>query len=197
MPDSAPPGPGPGMAPVWVAGVLTAGATALAAGRPAVADPGAPAAGAAPAYGLTTAAPHLAGTLALSLVLLACWGVLLVTRGRARRVVAVLGLLAALAALVLAGLDAGHLRDDLAALARAQGREPGAIGFTAWFWVAWVAGAAALAVSAVAVRRVGTWPAMGSRYDAPGARTDTGADTGLDLWRAQDEGRDPTSGESE
>ena len=40
------------------------------------------------------------------------------------------------------------------------------------------------------------WPAMGSRYDAPGARADAedaAPDTEQDMWRALDDGRDPTA----
>ena len=42
------------------------------------------------------------------------------------------------------------------------------------------------------------WPEMGSRYDAPGAAAATAAgppeeQTSLDLWKALDEGRDPTA----
>ena len=54
----------------------------------------------------------------------------------------------------------------------------------------------------VAVRRAGTWPEMSRRYDAPGGHPGrapeprpTGSDelSDRDLWRAQDEGRDPTA----
>jgi hypothetical protein len=44
----------------------------------------------------------------------------------------------------------------------------------------------------VAVRRARTWPALGSRYDAPGARAAAPAGE-QDLWRALDEGHDPTA----
>jgi hypothetical protein len=55
-----------------------------------------------------------------------------------------------------------------------------------------VAAVIALAAFAVAVRRAPRWPAMGSRYDAPGARTAEPA-TEQDMWRALDEGHDPTA----
>ena len=47
----------------------------------------------------------------------------------------------------------------------------------------------------LAVRLAPGWPEMGSRYDAPGRRpppADPEDQTSLDLWRAIDEGRDPT-----
>ncbi len=53
----------------------------------------------------------------------------------------------------------------------------------------------ALGAAALAVRDVGRWPQMGKRYDAPGAAEETaepGERTNLDLWKAMDEGRDPT-----
>ena len=38
-----------------------------------------------------------------------------------------------------------------------------------------------------------TWPTMGSRYDAPNAHPEpTGPDSEADMWKALDEGRDPT-----
>jgi hypothetical protein len=47
-----------------------------------------------------------------------------------------------------------------------------------------------------AVRLVPTWPEMGSRYDAPGAAPTPPPDPAemdeADLWRAIDQGRDPT-----
>jgi Tryptophan-associated transmembrane protein (Trp_oprn_chp) len=42
---------------------------------------------------------------------------------------------------------------------------------------------------------VRSWPEMGSRYDAPGRRAeaeDPARMEEIDLWRAIDEGRDPT-----
>jgi hypothetical protein len=56
-----------------------------------------------------------------------------------------------------------------------------------------VDGSAALA----AVRFVPSWPEMGARYDAPaGARTedeDATPKENIDIWKALDEGRDPTA----
>ena len=53
----------------------------------------------------------------------------------------------------------------------------------------------ALAASALAVRHVAGWPEMGSRYDAP-AGTPLAQDPAdmedVDLWRAIDQGHDPT-----
>jgi uncharacterized membrane protein (TIGR02234 family) len=137
---------------------------------------------------------------ATALVLLATWGVVLVTRGRPRRAVAWLGLVAALAVLGFA-LAAwvtrpGEVADDLRNLDVALGR-------TTWSYLGVVAGLGTVVTSVLAVRGVASWPEMGRRYDAP-----TGADgsapvpldrdspleeqSSIDLWKALDEGRDPT-----
>jgi uncharacterized membrane protein (TIGR02234 family) len=65
--------------------------------------------------------------------------------------------------------------------------------------VALVGAVVALAAAAFAVRSLRAWPEMGSRYDAPTgrdrtdpARTDPARMEDLDLWRAIDQGRDPT-----
>jgi hypothetical protein len=53
----------------------------------------------------------------------------------------------------------------------------------------------ALFAAVVAVRYVPGWPEMGSRYDAPtgAAEPSDPADMeDVDLWRAIDQGRDPT-----
>lgn len=134
---------------------------------------------------------------ALALVCLACWGVLLVTRGRVRRVVSVLGLLAALGTLAAVVVDGaalpGRVRDAL-------GPSPAGafdVGLTAWFWATAVGALAVLALSAVAVRQVPTWPEMGTRYDTPaGGPTPVvppEEQSSLDLWKSIDQGRDPTS----
>ncbi|MBZ5736848.1 Trp biosynthesis-associated membrane protein [Nocardioides mangrovi] len=134
---------------------------------------------------------------ALGLVVLACWGVVLVTRGRVRRVVAVLAVVASAGALVAAvsGLvtEPGRLHDAVMDL--------GATGVdtrpTAWAVAAVVGSLLAVLAGLRAVRHAPSWPEMGARYDAPG-----GADvpdkapeeqSNLDLWKAMDEGRDPTA----
>ena len=132
--------------------------------------------------------------VALALVALAAWGVVLVLRGRARRVVSVLGGLALVGVLVAAA-DAfdGAQNDALQAL-RGRGAvgDVGSASLTAWYVAAIVGALVALAAFVVAVVRSPRWPAMGSRYDAPGTRAQQPA-TDQDLWRALDEGHDPTA----
>jgi hypothetical protein len=124
-------------------------------------------------------------------VVLASWGVLLVTRGRFRRAVAVLAGVAStgtvVAAVVALVTSADSLRDTFAEIG-----VPVDVHRTAWPWVGVAAALVALAATALAVRLVPSWPEMGSRYDAPGTAAETREETSLDLWRALDDGRDPT-----
>ena len=132
--------------------------------------------------------------LALALVALASWGVLLVLRGRARRLVAVVGLLAAAGVLVAVVSAFGTAQDDAVAAVQAAGAtsDTFATSLTAWYWTTGVAALLSVAALAVAVVRAPGWPAMGSRYDAPSARQTTPATT-EDLWKSLDEGHDPTA----
>lgn len=143
----------------------------------------------------------LAGALAL--VALAAWGVLLVTRGVVRRVVAGLALLAA-AGIGVVVVVGGFVQDDQASsdLAVRLGLNSAAIDTerTAWLWISLASALVALVAAAVAVRMVPAWPEMGTRYDAPtgagGVPESPGADpadrSNLDLWKSLDEGSDPT-----
>ena len=186
-------GPGRGsFAPVVLLGLASAGLAAVASAKPWVGagSPGSDASMAAIDTG--TRYPLASAT---SLVLLAAWGVLLVTRGRVRRVFAVVAALAAVSLLVavVAGYvtlpdTAGDSYDEL------MGRAAQETGFTGWFWTSAVCAVVALVPAALAVRLVGRWPEMGSRYDAPGSHTpeDHVVESDRDLWNELDEGRDPT-----
>lgn len=126
---------------------------------------------------------------ALALVGLACWGVLLVTRGRVRRAVAVLGLLVATAQLATVGYSYLTLPDDVREQFEAltPTGTPPELGFTGWFWVATAAALVSAAAWTLAVLRGRAWPEMGRRYDTP---SDSPPE---DLWKAMDQGQDPTS----
>jgi uncharacterized membrane protein (TIGR02234 family) len=136
---------------------------------------------------------------ALSLVVLACWGVLLVTRGLVRRVVAVLAVLASLGlgAAVVAGYSAApdRVRDAYHEL----GVDHPGVTLAGWYWVAAVATVLTLLTTLAAVRLVPSWPEMGRKYDAPADAAPRPTpqtpeeQENLDLWRAMDEGRDPTA----
>jgi uncharacterized membrane protein (TIGR02234 family) len=129
---------------------------------------------------------------ALALVALAAWGVVLVTRGRLRRFVAVVGALASAGAVLDVVLAFSAVQDAGVEAAMARGATGDAFesGLTAWYYLTVLGGSVTLVAFVVAVARSPRWPAMGSRYDAPAARA---AATDEDMWRALDEGRDPTS----
>ncbi|WP_370247516.1 Trp biosynthesis-associated membrane protein [Nocardioides sp.] len=145
------------------------------------------------AAGEATAPP----VTALALVVLASWGVVLVARGRWRRAVAGLGLLAALGTLGFAiavwAVAEDELRRDLPL-------SDVGVSHTAWSYVGVLGAIATVGASFVAVRAVPDWPEMGSRYDSPtggGAVAVTASgdsdQRNLDLWRALDAGHDPTA----
>lgn len=178
------------------AGLVTAGATAYAGTR-AWASSDDPQASSAAALVGTADAPAVT---ALALVLLAAWGVVLVTRGRVRVAVALLGAVAALAALVVAVVTALEARDAYAeTLSSTFGGSAPDISWTTWPWLAIAVAGVSAALSAYAVLACRTWPEMGRRYDAPGADPaeddlpeDLAEADEQALWRALDEGRDPT-----
>jgi len=131
---------------------------------------------------------------ALALVALAAWGVVLVLRGRVRRIVSVVGVLASVGALAaVIGANAGVQNDATdAVMGKGATGDVFVTSLTAWYYLAGFGALVAAFAFVVAVRRAPAWPAMGSRYDAPGAREDSPA-ADEDMWRALDEGRDPTS----
>lgn len=139
--------------------------------------------------GSDSATVPLAGALAL--VVLASWGVVLVTRGRFRRLVAALGLvtsvgMVATAALGLRSATSG-LRGDLERL----GVQDHSSEVQGWFWAYLAAAVLSVAATGLALRWLPEWPEMGTRYDAPGG-VERHEQTDLDLWKAMDEGTDPT-----
>jgi uncharacterized membrane protein (TIGR02234 family) len=178
--------------PTVLVGLVTAALTAVAATKDWARATG-DAAGVAvrASAGGSEAAPLV---VALALVALASWGVVLVLRGRARRVVAVVGLLACLGALVGVVYAFDGAQDDALAALRDKGAtgDVAQAGLTAWYFVTGAAALLTLLTFVVAVLRAPTWPAMGSRYDAPAARAEQPL-TEQDLWRALDQGHDPTA----
>jgi uncharacterized membrane protein (TIGR02234 family) len=182
-----------GFAPTVLAGVAAAVLTAVAAGRDWATASGNAAGVAVTARATGSSSAPLA--LSLALVALAAWGVVLVVRGGARRVVAVLGALAAAGVLATAVTQAGRARTDAVAqlVARGGAADHAATGLTGWYVVCVGGAALTLVALAVAVLLSPRWPGMGVRYDAPSARaradatpgtstpgTSTGSDTGRD-----------------
>ena len=133
---------------------------------------------------------------ALSLVVLACWGVILVTRGRVRRLVALLGAVAALGLLITTVVAFWTLPEQFrAAIQPYIGDGDTDTDFTAWYAAALVAAVASVVSTLAAVRCLPSWPEMGSRYDAPSGHptTEVEPEGNLELWKALDEGHDPTT----
>jgi uncharacterized membrane protein (TIGR02234 family) len=182
--------------PVVLLGLASAGLAAVAGNRPWVEWTGTSEGQGSllTVTGDDTATVPLAGALALAV--LACWGVVLVTRGRVRRAIAALALVVSggmVATAVLGYRSATNgLRSDLAEL----GIDDLSVQPVVWYWVFLTCALVAVVAAGAAVRLAPAWPEMGSRYDAPGAapqpHEETGLETGLDLWKALDEGRDPT-----
>lgn len=180
--------------PIVAVGVAAAVLASVAGMRPWVHVVDADSAIALASVGAEDGEMALAG--AVSLVLLAAWGVVLVTRGLVRRSAAGLGLLAALGLGIIAWAGYRGLRRSLLDQVREAGADVATTGLTGWFWVSLVATAVSIGATAAAVAWCPQWPEMGSRYDAPGAtRDDVPAEeqSTLDLWKSMDEGRDPTA----
>ncbi len=193
-------------APISLVGLVAGALGAVAGSNAWVVDGDAPAAG-DPVPGITVSDPVAAAgemplALALSLVVLAVWGVVLVTRGRVRRGVAGLGVLASggLVATVITGYATLDERVADAILERTPGADLAATDLTGWFWVAALTAVLSLVATALAVAWAPSWPEMGRRYDAPGHGEPHGPVVvapeerdNLDLWKSMDEGRDPTA----
>lgn len=143
--------------------------------------------------------------IALALVALASWGTVLVLRGRARRVVAVIGAAASAGVLATVLSAFGRAQDDAVEAVVARGATGDtASSLTGWYFACGIGAGLTLLAFAVAVAAAPRWPAMGSRYDAPATRPTDGAGadvaggatepaTEQDMWRALDDGRDPTA----
>lgn len=180
--------------PVVLVGLATAGLAAVASAKPWIGG-GAGTGGDASMTALDSGTRYPLAS-AVSLVLLAAWGVLLVTRGVVRRAFAVVAALAALGLLV--SVVAAYFtlpdaaRDSYDEL---MGRTAADQDLNGWFWTTAVCALLTVAPAVLAVRLVPAWPEMGSRYDAPGTRESHAETTPTgekDLWVALDEGRDPT-----
>ena len=184
--------------PVVLLGLATAGLAAVASSKPWIG--GATSGGTDATMSAVDTGTRYPLASALALVLLAAWGVLLVTRGRVRRAFALVAALASLGLVVAVVVAHAQLPDQARASTQSvlAGRAADT-GFTGWFWTSAVAAVLAVVPAVLAVRLVGSWPEMGSRYDAPGAQADRAAreaapapETEQELWKALDAGHDPT-----
>jgi uncharacterized membrane protein (TIGR02234 family) len=174
----------------------------LAASRP-WSSVNASAAGMPPSEVSVTGSSALPWVTALALVVCASWLGVLATSGLARRVIAVLSLLAALGVLAGALTGDGAVREAVmaavdasptAARGSAEALADTAAG-TAWPLVAAVGGLLAAGAAAEVARRGHQLPGLGRRYRSPGGRmtqTEPVTTEPADYWQALDEGRDPT-----
>ena len=131
---------------------------------------------------------------AVALVALASWGVLLVTRGWVRRVLAAVSAVAALAttALSIQGLSTTPSTDSVRLSFTAPTSESLTLSHGAWGWIAVLGSLLAVGAAAYAIKATPHWPEMGRRYYAPVTAAAAAPETSLDWWKAIDEGRDPT-----
>jgi uncharacterized membrane protein (TIGR02234 family) len=176
--------------PVVLTGIAGSGLVALAGSKPWAAPDGA-----AGSTLVDKTGGHVPLASALGLVALAGWGVLLVTRGRVRRAVAVLVAVVSVGVVATTVLGRSSALDSARSATVDLGETASSAHATGWWWVALVASVPALVAAVGAVRWCGSWPEMGRRYDAPvaaGSTADLAAMDEGDLWRAIDQGRDPT-----
>ena len=182
--------------PVVLLGLASAGLAALAGTRAWVEMSGSRSANSgAMASTLELTAPgEMPLAAALSLVLLACWGVVLVTRRRARRAVAALAAVSAIGLLATTITAVFTLPDSFRTQVQlALGAVDVDSSFTAWYAAALVAAVGSVVATLAAVRFTPTWPEMGTRYDSPtGEAAPVEPEGNLELWKALDEGHDPT-----
>lgn len=137
---------------------------------------------------------------ALGLVALACWGVLLVTRGKVRRALALLGIVATVGAFAASVVGLGDVTDSAVKELASRGYADAQVSLNLWGWISPVFALIGAAVFWVAFKAAPEWPEMGKKYDrpqhAPAAEVDGAvvADTAnLDLWKSLDQGHDPTA----
>ena len=175
--------------PAAVLGIAGCGLVALAGGKPWAAPDSRPGSAV-----VDHAGGHVPLAAALGLVGLACWGVLLVTRGVVRRAVAVLTAVTSVALVATAVVGRSSSLDSARHATVDLGSAPPGAHTTAWWYAALVAAVTALYAAALGVRHARDWPEMGTRYDAPTSSRpqDPAEMEDVDLWRAIDQGRDPT-----
>lgn len=131
------------------------------------------------------AAPFVGG---LALVGLAAWGVVLFARTAGRRIALTVGVAAQSVAVVGALAAATGSRVEVEVSRQLGDPEGYRLDWSPWFAIGLAAGVLAVLVGLVALVRCGRWPAMGSKYDAPGAVSDVPEDP----WKQLDAGIDPT-----
>ena len=135
---------------------------------------------------------------ALALVIVAAALAVLAASVRIRRVVGLLIVMVAVIGIVVILRAASDIDKAVDAAVHDSPafigtNAPGVVSLSAWRWVAAAAFVLSAFVGAVITGFGATWPTMGRKYDAPKAHTATKeVETEADIWKALDEGRDPT-----
>lgn len=120
----------------------------------------------------------------------------LATSGAPRRLLAlVVGIVAALG-VVLVARGLGRIDASVRRMAADTASPSPAVETSAWWPVVAALGfGLVLVLGSIAVRQSARWPALGRRFDRPPRRAPprtVATDDPADVWRALDEGRDPT-----
>ena len=146
-------------------------------------------------YGTITAASV---TISIPLIIMVLLFQKRIVAGLTARAVAALAVVASVGALVAVVVAFSQVPDQLRDELTGVGISDPSTGHTGWYWAAGVGAVLSVVATVLAVAWAPDWPEMGSRYDAPGATAPTAAvdpedQSSLDLWKAMDEGRDPTA----
>jgi uncharacterized membrane protein (TIGR02234 family) len=136
---------------------------------------------------------------ALALVVVTAALAILAAGPRLRRVIGVLTMAVAATAIVAvprSGSD--RLADALTSAAEKSPAYTGpdsmsSVSHAPWDLATIAAFVLAFVLGAATLRLGPQWPTMGSRYDAPSARRPAENLSDTDLWKAMDDGRDPTT----
>jgi uncharacterized membrane protein (TIGR02234 family) len=156
------------------------------------------------ASGVPTAAVKVSGSdavalvPALALVIVTAALAVLAASVRVRRAVGLLIVVVAVIGVVVILRAAGDIDNAVDAAVHDSPafigtNAPAAVSHSAWRWVAAVAFVLSALVGVVVIRFGALWPTMGRKYDAPKAHTAPKAvETEADIWKALDEGDDPT-----
>ena len=135
---------------------------------------------------------------ALALVIVAGSIAVLATSARLRRIVGAVLVITGLVGAVLAFRYDGPVLDALGTAVNESpaftgNNTPDVHGMTSWPIIAAVAFVLAAILGVLVVTYGLRWPTMGRKYDSPSARTSAESpESESDLWKALDEGRDPT-----
>jgi uncharacterized membrane protein (TIGR02234 family) len=136
---------------------------------------------------------------ALALVVVTAALAVLAAGPRLRRVVGGLTMLVAIGgAVAIPFTGGGRLADAVTKAAEASPAYTApaslhSVSHHPWDLVTVAAFAIAFVLGAVTLRLGPVWPTMSTRYDAPSRRPVTGELSDTDLWKAMDDGHDPTA----